>query len=524
MDMSVRAAILAAAVAALAAGGGCDWLGQGRGAPGPAPEPRPDLTPRPDPLPVQQARAYPETVTGLFLSLVDFEDAPDRPDGRKQVEAFAIDPPTRGSLAYAPLVSRTGIASMEVALEAGAELVFHLGGLHDVRDFTLLSLALQIDALRDDLQITLATDEASWTSHRTLVQPGWNTVLIDIQRLKELDGFNARKVRAIRLAFAEAAGPVFFNLDDVMLIDNRREIAGLPEGMALRKSGLDYTLTLPTRRRPVEISQSPDGLWRLAADQAELSVFRSVEQMGRAARPDPLEALGPRRVGRVEVLEANAVRLRIANTWYFPTRAGEWASMAVRRVAWEHTFYGDGSWVTHVLLNNAGGEDIAAVVLTPGGRPAWAKYGLTRSVNDSSGRGPVWTWSYRRVLGEQEDWGRGEEFSRPASVRPRIGLEDAYAEGDANRDRFDESQGCYFLASKAGTCRFEFLPPSQGIVRPVFRVAGNWDGPVRVHVAGRPVRQAARLADGSVLFETPGLVDRPRLIEVTGRQSILPAK
>ena len=73
--------------------------------------------------------------------------------------------------------------------------------------------------------VLLASDAASWTSLPTLLQPGWNTVLIDIRRLAELHDFDIHGVRRLKLQFVDSAGPeitVRFNLY------RSAEITGIP--------------------------------------------------------------------------------------------------------------------------------------------------------------------------------------------------------------------------------------------------------------------------------------------------------
>ena len=324
-------------------------------------------TPAPDPalyvapLPVQQAEAYPETVTKRFVSLADFESDP-----AEQVGYFSFSGKARpGDIGTSPSrklvvnITRTGAGAMEVLLPAGVQLVFSIPQIHDFSGYSLLSLAVYSEALRDDLRITVTSDASSWRSLPTLLEPGWNTVLIDIRRLAKLSDFDIKGVRTLKLEFADAAGAVRFNIDDIMLLENRRQIAPIPAGLRLEKDALDYTLNLQCRREPLEIKQNEDGLWRMGRDQAVLQLASPGESL-----PDAVERLSPmgsRRVGAVEILENNPLRLRLASTWYFPTRAGEWASLAVRQVRWEYTFYGDKRYVTHLEFNNAGGDPISAL-------------------------------------------------------------------------------------------------------------------------------------------------------------------
>lgn len=498
---------------------GCDGLGkparsgpdsrQGGGAAG-------EGTRRADPLPVQQARAYPETATGLFVSLADFEDVPGGKRGHEQVAHFAIRPDAPGARReFVVNITRTGVGALEVTLPAGSQLVFRSPHVHDFRGSKLLSMAVYARSLRDDLRVRLETDGAPWRSQRALVRPGWNNVLIDIQRLSEVPGFDMTSVRSIGIEFADAAGPVWFNLDDVMAIDNARAIRPSPPGVVLHKSGLDYKLTLPGRSGALGLRQGRDGLWRLEGLQARLRLVAPGEAPG--SGDEPLALMGRRRVGQVVLLEHNAVRLRLANTWYFPRRAGQWASLAVPRIRWEHTGYADGRWVTQGTLNNAGGREIGAADLSLPQQAAWRGGGTAKRLVLRDFPGEVGRWQYLIPPPGARAATVAANYLRPGRLEPAIAAEGAFAAGDADRDGFDESQGCYFLRARRGQCRFTVLPPPEGLWHPVFLVAGQWRGPVHVTSEGLAIRRVARRTDGSVLFVLPGHVRRSTAVEVTGK-------
>jgi len=466
---------------------------------------------RPLPLPVQQAKAYPETTTGLFVSLADFESMPGGPKGFAQVKHFRIDPPRPGTgREFVVNITRTG---------AKSSLVFRPPGVYDFSPYTLLSMAVYSESLRDDLRITLTSDEASWNSHRTLVQPGWNNVLVDIQRLRNVRGFDLTGVQTVKITFADAAGPIRFHLDDILLINNRRTITPAPPGIELHKSGLDYRIEPAHGAGPIHLRQCDDGLWRLGSHQPVVQLASPGEPLGKDE--ERLEAMGRRKVGTVTVLENNAVRLRIANTWYFPARAGEWASLdGVRRIRWEYTFYGDGRWVTHVELNNAGGRPIGAVRIRWPRPVEWNGKDASADTLVKEFAGIVERWSC--LLPPPTDQGGTfrTNYANPGKLRRRIVAEGVFAPADTDRNGFDESQGCYFLAAKRGHCRFTVLPPTEGLLHPVFRIFGRWTGPVSVNSQGLAVREVVRLADGSVLFALPGLLARPTEVEITGRAAL----
>jgi len=474
------------------------------------------------PATVLQHQAYPEAVTGRFASLADFEtSAVSGKPGYGQVGHFRIAGSGRGERKYVVNITRTGIGAMEATIPPGATLEFTLPAVHDFDGYTLLLAAVHSRKIRDDLKVTLVTDSARWSARPVLLEKGWNNVLVDLQRLKAMEGFEPRGVRKIRFAFAAAEEPVTINLDDVLLIDNRREIKPLPTGMKLTKAGLDYTLTAPGRAQPIQVYQGHDGLWRLGGEQAvlELATGGSIRPSGGAATED-IAAFGGRRVGKVEIAEANAVRLRIVNTWYFPTSAGQWETLAIRQVRWQHTLYGDGRHVTDVVVNNAGGRELSAVRITAPREAAWSGGRVARQIDLRAMGGSVGRWSYLLSPKGTKKEAYESNYLKPGRMDVRIGEQEA-SDGDVGADGFDESQGCYHLQARAGRCRFQLMGGVDGIVDPVFRVRGRWASKVSAGCEGQALRTLATLADGTVVFVLPGVVKGAHWIEVTGKPALV---
>ncbi|MCY2923830.1 MAG: hypothetical protein NT031_00040 [Planctomycetota bacterium] len=487
------------------------------GCPRPEPAtPPPNPGPVMEPLALQQARIYPETATKRFVSLVDFEDSPTGPRGFKQVELFSISPARPAArTAFAVNLTRTGAGALDVLLPPDTNLVMNVPHIHDFTGYCLLALAMHVEAARDDLRVELTSDKASWKSHRVLLQPGWNNVLIDIRRLASEPGFDIHGVRQMKLSFEEAPEPVGFALDDVILIDNARFLAPVPPGFRLRKDGLDYQLTLPNPTHRADIRQGDDALWR----EGSLRPGLAVSAPGRepAVIGESLERLGARRVGEFVVLEHNLARLRLRNTWFFPTRGGEWLSMSVRRLAFEYTLWSDGRCVTSIELNNAGGLELGSLRLRSPAPGAWAELGERPEVLASPFRGPVGLWQYLLPPAVPRGAVIAANYLRPPPVEIALGLKDAFAPGDANRDRFDESQGCYVLAAApGGHCRFSVTPGPEGLLNPAFRVLGPWRGSVSVQTAGRVIRHVGLTDDGSAVFVLEGLFSDPFPVEVAG--------
>ncbi len=476
-----------------------------------------------DPLAVQQLKAYPETVTGRFVSLIDFEDSPaDGARGFDQVEMFSIRPHHQEAMRkFVVNITRTGAGAMEVTLPAGSELVFTIPGYRDFSGYSLLSVAIYSEALRDDLRLRVTTDGSSWVSHRTLVKPNWNTVLIDIQRLELLEGFDITGVRSIGISFADAAGTVRFNLDDIMLIDNKRTLGGTPKGITLRKEGLNYSISIPHRNRPILIRQCSDGLWRADTGQPTIQIASPGVVLG--PEGEHLEIMGQRKNGHIEVLEVNSVRVRLSNTWYFPTRSGEWVSLAVRKIRWEYTFYGDGRWVTHVELNNAGGKQIGSVRMWVPDEVAWSDGVISRDLVIRDFAGPLGRWSFLIAPKGLQKKTMHNNHLFGGIIRPHLAASEVFAPGDYDKDRYDESQGCYFLESVKGHCRFRIDPPTEGLLNPVFLVAGQWKRSPIASSQGLRIRNLAYLDDGSVLFLISGWIRRSTAVEVAG-ETVFPVR
>lgn len=508
----------ALAVAVLAGCGGLERpAGPVEAQPSPASQPVRRSSVRPE-----QQRACPEAVTGRFESLADFEDPGAVRGGR-----FVVEPSGAGQVQHVLAAGsapsgrseefvRTGRGGLAVTLWGQAELVFRPASPLDMGEYPLMCLAVFSPGLRGDLVVTLQSGEARWGSSPVVLRRGWTSVRIDLEGLSAVAGFDASAVEAVRLGLRGGVGEVTLGLDDLLLVDNARRIEPAPEGLAVRRRGDRLSVTLPGRSEPVQIAPGGDGLFRMGSYQPRVRLAGAGESLDGPG--EAVSILGERRVGLLEVLEHNAVRFRVGLTWCLPRRAGRWASMeSVHRLGWEATVYGDGRWVTHARLNNAGGGPIAKVLFElPGLAGAWAGGRLSRTWRDEDFVGPIGRWSCLMPPAGGQARQVAENYLAPGAVELLLGREGVFAAGDADRDGFDESQGCYVLAGLRGHCRFRIVPPAGGLVRPVFRVLGPWSGPVSVNFHGKAIRTQARLADGSVLFAVPETLARPVRVEVFG--------
>ncbi len=456
----------------------------------------------------EQRRAYDETVTGMFLSLVDFETDADGREGFAQANWFGLVNPGPGDAArFVVNVTSTGAGALQADLSPGSALVLDVPGVTDLSDYTLLSVAVHSETLRDDFRVTLETDGGSHRSPGHLLRPGWNMVHVDLQRLRRRGRVDLTGVRRIRWDFPRAAGPVRIRLDDILLIDNARVIRPTPPGVILRKSGLDWSIQLPGRDEAMPLLQSDDGLWRLGDAQPTLTLTRPDGN----APPESLTMLGERSLGEVQLLETNRVRTRLAVTWFFPSRAGEWASLAVRRVRWEHTFYADGRWVTHMEINNAGGTPIGAVRIDARRPVAWSS-GAIASETQQPFAGPVGRWNWLSAGQTRFAEAYRRQYTRPGRIETTLGGEPT----TAGRDGYDASQGCHVVRAREGLCRFRLIPPPEGLINPVVRVEGVGVGEVTAAAEGLAIRTWARSDAGGVVLVIPGEVRKPLSVEFRG--------
>ncbi len=463
-----------------------------------------------EPLPVQQARAYPETVTGRFVSLADFEPAETggTPRPQAQLELFRLAG-RDGAIRYVAMPTRTGSGALAGSLNPGAWLRFN-PEFRDWRAYTLLSLAVHSPTDRDDLRIALSAGGARWVGPPLLTRAGWSTVLVDLARLDE-EGLDLRRVEAVELSFSAAERPVAFGLDDLMLVDNTRRIPGTPVGMGLVRRGLEYSLALPGWPEPITFGQDDQGLWRTAPLAPQLRLHRPGEPV--ATEGEDLRALGERRIGAIELLEVSPVRVRLRNTWFFPPQAGAWLDPEVRQVRWDHTFYPDGRWVMQVLLSNVGGEPVEAITLTLPQPAGWSD-GHIGPTMTAPLEGPVGAWSLLLTPATDAGSAQRANFAQPPAVGIRLGRA-VRAAGDANGDGFDESQGCYRAEAVGGNVRLELAPGAVPLVRPIVLAEGPWRDDVWAQCQGLPLRPVARTDRGAIAV-VPDTLTAPALVEFTG--------
>jgi hypothetical protein len=109
------------------------------------------------------------------------------------------------------------------------------------------------------------------------------------------------------------------------------------------------------------------------------------------------------------------------------------------------------------------------------------------------------------------------DYQQPARLHFSRGRAVLDAQGDLNGDGFNESEGCYELATEEGVARFVFDPVGRLRHRPLFRVQGTTGLRCWVYVDGRVVTVEERDALGEVLFAIPGPLGMSVGVEVHAR-------
>lgn len=93
-------------------------------------------------------------------------------------------------------------------------------------------------------------------------------------------------------------------------------------------------------------------------------------------------------------------------------------------------------------------------------------------------------------------------------IAPEVGRVVRNQAGDANNDGYIETRGSYLLSATGARVEFRFHPRVP-VHCPVIEVADLPAGSVLATVEGRLIDRAVRLADGRLLIELPGVIERP---------------
>lgn len=414
-----------------------------------------------------------------------------------------------------PLLSTAG-ERLDVELPVEAQLVFKMpkGKTLDISRFTHISFDIYN---RDDIgsvRVGFDSSAGSWQSKRYTLKRGKNTVRIAIHRLWRRADFSPAKINSIAIDLPGRFKPVNVELGNVKLENLSKQISQVPKGFKLIKIGGDYSLSMPGERQ-VDISRGDDGLWRFGLYQPIVRLG-GVGHKKLATGGEDMEIMGSSRVGKLELIEHNSLRIRFRNSWFFLGHDDQIKSASPRHIIWDHTIYSDGRWLCDVRLDNAGGREIDSVMISMiSDQAAWYGGKVSRVLKVNDFIGPEGRWNYMLADKSVVDTEYVKNYMNPGKVILRHALANRYAGGDIDFDRFDQSQGCYYIAGESGGARFDFIPT--GVAqRPVFVIAGPWKKLPAVSVAGMKIREIEMLSDSNVLFILPGFIKNMVRVEVFG--------
>ncbi len=134
----------------------------------------------------------------------------------------------------------------------------------------------------------------------------------------------------------------------------------------------------------------------------------------------------------------------------------------------------------------------------------------------SDGRA-YWDGSFRAMTpAVRDEPALRDEHESPAEiiVPEELGRVERSSDGDKNNDGYNEICGAYHLIADGMRIEFTIVPHVRAMNRPVFEVRGLPAGKVLITSEGRLIESSVRLDDGAVLFELPGVIDRPTQMNV----------
>lgn len=230
-----------------------------------------------------------------------------------------------------------------------------------------------------------AASPRAW-ERRFALQPGWNVLRVDLDELR--DTVALERVGLLELWPPDATAPIDLYLDDVLLIDDSREIVPVTDGECLQISARGRRLrivalgaTLPVERGPGEPGSPPprldprrrfeltfaDGVIVAAGGESELSLCPptglgpwplALPEAWWEAEPPPaydsahmFEAWGGSASASQALIEATPFRAVVRGRWRFHDQPGIAPGDERPGHAWQYTVYPDGRVYLSVTSN-----------------------------------------------------------------------------------------------------------------------------------------------------------------------------
>jgi hypothetical protein len=208
--------------------------------------------------------------------------------------------------------------------------------------------------------------------------------------------------------------------------------------------------------------------------------------------------------------------VRWASTWYFPPELGLWRHTEVRQLRWEYTFYGDGRCVTCLHLSNAGGPDVAQVRLLAGREAAWSDGAIAAQYHAANLPGQEGQWAWLTCPAGPQAADLLASYARPPAAKILLGRPAGDSQGaQVAGGVFDRREGCYVARAAGGHCRLELTVADTPLPRPVFRIQGDWAGPIVASYAGMPIRPVVRWQNQAMAVMDDVLTS-PSIVEFAG--------
>ncbi|UCC32187.1 MAG: hypothetical protein JSU86_07870, partial [Phycisphaerales bacterium] len=132
----------------------------------------------------------------------------------------------------------------------------------------------------------------------------------------------------------------------------------------------------------------------------------------------------------------------------------------------------------------------------------------------------VQAWSCHILLGadgqvsDQEALTRAVEYAKPATLRLELGSTVPVGEEQDDKNGFDPATGCHVMAPDQGSVRFVIDGRERPHFSPIFQIIGTKDRQAWVYVDHLIFDQVARDAQGNLIFQLPGIIRKPTMVEV----------
>ncbi len=312
----------------------------------------------------RMVRAYADLKGRPFQILADFETP-------EQGTLFRIEPAGRGGAVGISTVRarlETGVGALRILLASPSQQIIAEDtpearwGLHrNWANYRLLLVSVhaprELGGFR--LSVRSGTDRPLiWRERRLFLKPGWNLLRIDLAEIGE--EVNLADVRELRFWCDPLDTPVELFLDDLVLVDNRREVLSpadrepgdlyaAVQGREIVVGALDRFELVFARgqiRRWYDLGSDPGRTRNLVGRGFLGPVPTRMDLAGGEAAPAPdaphqWSALGPIVESFQTVVEAHPLRVTLQGEWRFGTPDAP-PSEAGPSHRWRYCVYADG--------------------------------------------------------------------------------------------------------------------------------------------------------------------------------------